>query len=222
MALITNLVAYYNLDSSWTDSLATYNATNTGSTITTGGIINSCANLSGSGQYFRSPAPIGTDGAISVWFKFTSFSDSMVLGLTDVGVSDYLRIRPFTNTDIQFTVKDDNVNAVVPALGTAWHQAIITWSSSVAWNAYLDGNLVGTGTGVKNPTIGFTIPFGVLSDGAGIWSTPFYFNGQLDEIGIWTRFLNATDVSELWNGGAGKTYPFVSAIPPRLMMMGVG
>lgn len=211
MALVDNLVAYYKLDTDWTDVLATYNATNTSSTITTGGIIGSCANLSGSGQYFRSPAPVGTNGAISVWFQFTSFVDSMVLGLSDVGVSDYLRIRPYTNTDIQFTVQDDNVNAVVPALGTTWHNAVITWSSSVAWKCYLDGNLVGTGVGVKNPTAAFTIPFGVLSDGASIWSSPFYFNGKLDEVGIWSRFLGATDVTELWNSGAGKPYPFTSA-----------
>ena len=34
-----------------------------------------------------------------------------------------------------------------------------------------------------------------------------YFNGKLDEVGIWSRDLSASEVTELYNAGAGLQYP---------------
>jgi hypothetical protein len=39
----------------------------------------------------------------------------------------------------------------------------------------------------------------------------FAFDGTLDEVGIWTKALNDTDVSTLYNGGIGLQYPFSAA-----------
>ena len=36
-----------------------------------------------------------------------------------------------------------------------------------------------------------------------------YYNGLADEIGIWERVLNSTEVSDLYNDGEGLPYPFV-------------
>ncbi len=36
-----------------------------------------------------------------------------------------------------------------------------------------------------------------------------YLNGALDEIGLWTRVLTSTEVTQLYNGGAGLAYPLV-------------
>jgi len=36
------------------------------------------------------------------------------------------------------------------------------------------------------------------------------FSGLIDELGRWNRTLSPTEVSDLWNGGAGLTYPFVA------------
>ena len=35
-----------------------------------------------------------------------------------------------------------------------------------------------------------------------------HFNGSIDEVGIWDRDLTASEITELYNAGAGKTYPF--------------
>lgn len=37
-----------------------------------------------------------------------------------------------------------------------------------------------------------------------------YWAGQLDEIGVWRRALTASEVSTLWNGGAGMSYDDMS------------
>ena len=38
--------------------------------------------------------------------------------------------------------------------------------------------------------------------------TPLEYNGKLSDVGIWTRVLNQTDITALYNGGAGIPYPF--------------
>ena len=43
------------------------------------------------------------------------------------------------------------------------------------------------------------------SRSSGAWNE---FEGEIDELGIWSRVLTADEVTELWNGGAGITYPF--------------
>ena len=39
------------------------------------------------------------------------------------------------------------------------------------------------------------------------------FNIQVDEIGIWTQALSTTDITQLYNGGAGLQYPFTTFTP---------
>jgi len=36
------------------------------------------------------------------------------------------------------------------------------------------------------------------------------FDGLIDEVGIWSRALNSTEVSELYNSGSGLAYPFTT------------
>ena len=39
-----------------------------------------------------------------------------------------------------------------------------------------------------------------------IWDTTNAFNGYIDEIGIWNRTLNDTEISWLYNSGDGLSY----------------
>ena len=45
-----------------------------------------------------------------------------------------------------------------------------------------------------------------------------YFDGLIDEVGLWRRVLTAQERTDLWNGGAGLTYPTGTApiitVPP--------
>lgn len=37
-----------------------------------------------------------------------------------------------------------------------------------------------------------------------------YFDGTIDEVAIWNRALSATEISELYNGGAGHSPLYVT------------
>lgn len=81
-----------------------------------------------------------------------------------------------------------------------WHHVVCT-ADATGLNIYVDG-VLGAFPGVP-PT------FGVPPN---TWT--FQIAGQtyapinVDEVGIWNRALTQADVTNLYNGGAGKTYPF--------------
>lgn len=53
----------------------------------------------------------------------------------------------------------------------------------------------------------------------------YYANAIIDEVGIWSKVLSSDEITELYNGGAGFTYPFVAAsatLARRRMMTGIG
>jgi hypothetical protein len=43
-----------------------------------------------------------------------------------------------------------------------------------------------------------------------------YFNGKIDEVGFWKRALSDQEVSYLYNGGVGLSYPFNQPVPSVL------
>jgi hypothetical protein len=47
-----------------------------------------------------------------------------------------------------------------------------------------------------------TLTVGARSSGSG------YFDGRVDEVGIWSRVLTASERTQLYNSGSGLTYPF--------------
>ena len=55
--------------------------------------------------------------------------------------------------------------------------------------------------GVGTSWINGTLNLGTVISGAG-----FDYKGQMDEIGFWTRTLNSSEITQLWNDGNGITY----------------
>lgn len=91
-----------------------------------------------------------------------------------------------------------------PATG-AWH-FIVAYHDSV-------GNVIGikVNDGAANTTAHTTGVFNSTSAFhlGGRAGTPSYHNGRMDEIGVVRRLLTGAEMTELYNAGSGKTYPFV-------------
>jgi hypothetical protein len=66
---------------------------------------------------------------------------------------------------------------------------------------YVDNILIGS---INDSSVGSSgIPFLIGSNG-----DTYTFPSSIDEVGVWNRLLSDQEVSDLWNGGAGLTYPF--------------
>ncbi len=83
-----------------------------------------------------------------------------------------------------------------------WHHVVLAWGEG-------DMELFVDGSGVGSDTI-----TGFDSDDNDYFTIGHYqrddandFVGLIDEIGVWNRTLNDTEISQLYNGGSGITYP---------------
>jgi hypothetical protein len=114
-----------------------------------------------------------------------------------------------TNGGPQFRVSDDdylelleqNISIIAstdPLTEGIWQHVAVTYNASGNYAFYVDGQLATSGTNDKTLVFSSTT-FGGKSDGE-------WFYGLMDEWGIWDVVKTASEISELYNGGAGKPY----------------
>lgn len=224
MALIDNCVAYWNMNET---SGTRDNATGTAAldlvdknTVSYGtGKIDNAADLErDNNEYFSiTNANAGTyfeglsEMSIFLWVKFESVATATR--------------EPFytswaSNSGTLFYKDDSDILSFIIGNGTPTFDSVSWAPSSSVWyhvgvtyNAgaikfYLDGTQLGadqSSTITTIPTTGNDVNIGKRTDSAA------YLDGLIDEMGIWQRALSAAEVTELYNGGAGLTYPFTAA-----------
>jgi hypothetical protein len=215
VSLLHQLLAYWKLDNnSWLDSSGngyalSYETSNP--TIGTG-IINGDAIFDGNGLY-NYPITQRSTISCSIWVKAVE-NDSgeyqAIVGNWDFdrgngdGLSWVVNIDPTGHALITTAHwSDQTVGSITSSstLQVGWNHICVTISP--AFNAiYLNG-VATTGSLPTMDLINNIIQVGFQSrDG-------LYFNGEIDEVGIWNKLLSQSDVIALYNAGAGKTYPFV-------------
>lgn len=90
--------------------------------------------------------------------------------------------------------------------GGAWHLVIGTYDGTNV-KIYVDGSMENSDTDAITGPIAYSTSenehFSIGRRRAGI-----YYTGYIDEPFIYNRALTQTEVTELWNSGTGKTYPF--------------
>lgn len=104
-------------------------------------------------------------------------------------------IRAFDNTAVNLA------SSVGWIASGAWHFCIAWWDGVNA-SIQIDNGVVDTLPWVKatkNDPVDFRI---------GRYGAVTYSDSNIDEVGFWKRVLTAPERAQLWNGGAGTTYPF--------------
>ena len=88
-----------------------------------------------------------------------------------------------------------------------WHHVVVTFDKGAASNnakIYMDGSLTAQGNDDTNtPTDGNSntvLTIGANAAGAG----GYFFPGTLDELAIWDKVLDSTDIGQLYNSGNGQ------------------
>lgn len=207
MALTDNLISYYNLDSNANDSVGGINGTVTTPANVAAKISNGY-DFNGSSDSITFAANWLTSGdwTISCWINpddVTQFGVIVVDRPTTAGPgviisAETINARWWTGTgnNIRMGVTGNILSA------STWQHIVVTYTSGTnTLLVYYNGSAVGTTN--SNNTSGITgRSFG---NGAGN-----YYKGILDEVGIWSRALDSSEVSTLYNSGSGLTYPFAA------------
>lgn len=156
----------------------------------------------------------GENYSVSVWFNITHIAgawDTIIMDRnTGNGAMSY-QIAIKDDGDLYWDAWDGAAGAPtitgnVTVTANEWHNAIVSVDDTTA-RLYLDNVLVGETSslvpGTERTTGGLTI---------GAWAsnapTQYWTNGTIDEIGIWSKALNVSEINSLYNGGTGRFYPF--------------
>jgi hypothetical protein len=149
---------------------------------------------------------------ISFWMKSTGVGTSLNPRIA----SRKLLLDYYTASDkisIEMRAATQNSLATSTTLTeNVWHHVVCTYDDAGDRQAriYVDGSLNVTG----NASVG-----GLLSQSSQILllakhsTQDNYFKGLLDELNIWNRVLDATEIAQLYNGGNGTAVQASPALP---------
>lgn len=205
MALTTNLVAYWKLDANsqdatgnghtGTDTAITYNPGN-------GKIIQGAGFDGSSSKITYGPFTFGITMSISFWLL--GLPSNGVFFMDSTGSRMYMWF-PGAAINTAWGGADSG-NITHSLSGGTWAHIVFT-TDGVNGQFYKNGITLGASMAFAPTSITSTVSrFGAnFSDTAGT-----FLNTPLDEIGIWNRALSSAEITQLYNGGSGLTYPFTA------------
>ena len=199
MSLIGKIVSYYNLNGNSNDSLSVSNGTDTSvsyvsAKISTGADLNGTTSKIDLNRTLHST----TAGSMSCWVKWDTLA---IISRPITDGAGYIFFDLNGTNKITFEIYYFGAYSIASSftatVGT-WYNLVGTWDGTDT-NFYIDGAFIGT----------VAIPGPQALDLLTLGSTPGYFlDGIVDEVGIWDAALTAGEVTTLYNGGDGLTYPF--------------
>lgn len=237
MAIVDNIVSYWKFDESSgnaSDSTASaYTLTNNGTITYVAGKINNCGDLeSGSSQYYGNTGG-GTTGlaltgdfSIGFWVNFESLPSSgntmWMFDKKSESNEDYSYYAVYLlNTAGTYSIKLRTTNGSATSnidVGVNWTPSTATWyyvvitrtSSGGSVSFFVNGSQQGSSqtgyNGALTGTSTLAFYYGRYKSGDGR-----YFDGKVDEAGIWSRVLSGAEITSLYNSGTGLSYPFANS-----------
>jgi hypothetical protein len=178
----------------------------------TAGKLSTGINFDGnSGDYVRIPRIIQDDFTIAFWMKTPSGASQPGCGIfyqgqglvnAEVGGVTGDFGTSFCGTGVSFGTGSPDVSVMSSASVNDgnWHSVVGTRVKSTgSLRLYIDGALAGTGTGgTQSLTAPSYITFGVIQTLIG------YFNGQMDDIAMWSVALTPAEVAIIYSRQAAK------------------
>jgi len=227
-SLDTNLNSYWKLDESSgnaSDSVGANTLTNTNTVTYESGKINNSALTNPTGtKYFTKTSPTGlpsgaTSHTINFWAKPRVTQSGSVPGVIAWGTeaTNQMAGLGFSNTGLYYLGYNNDAAVTYSYATGSWSMYTVTVDASTKKvNFYVDGALVGTEQTLTNtPNIGTS--FVVV--GAQRPGNLIIFDGNIDEVGIWGRILDISEIKALYNSGSGVQYNF-STLPSNIPYIG--
>ena len=213
----TNLTATFNspnVDLTWSasnsysdyivssDAIST-SGTNYGATTGVNGKIGSGWDFDGTNDYIDGTSVHFPNGrTVSVWtnVQLKNYGDI-------VGGINYGALTTYANGDL-YGFNGNNSGVLT---SNTWNHIVSTVDSSLAAVTYVNGAVVGTGT--MGYHMGTAQIYVIGATGGGSYPNSAKYNfidGVVDEMVMYNRALTSSEVSTLYNGGAGKTPDHIS------------
>ena len=224
MALSDSLAAYYALENV-NDSLGLNNLTNNATATFVSGKVGNAGNFVSASSQFLSHTDTATldmgdiDFTITAWARLAT-KPAAVMGVMGKSLA--------TGNQRGYSIQWDNVadrfRFVMSSDGTSTNQVIVVANNfgapstgtyyfiAARYNAATDTMSISINNGTPDT--------GTLAGGAFANTAAFelgravggnHWNGLIDEVGIWKRYLSNAEIALLYNSGSGRDYTYVSA-----------
>lgn len=232
MALRDNMVSWWELnETSGTrnDSHGTNHLTDNNTVLSGTGKQGNCADFESANAEYLSIADASQSGldnqtnmSFSWWMKLESDTDPVVMGKFATGSQAYwIQMQLGGTFKFMDSSEGDSCQISLADFTLAtWYHVVVTYAAGVV-KLYVNGSYVGTdnttNTSIPNTT-------GYFSIGRVEKYASNYYDGLIDEVGIWSRELTSGEVTTLYNSGNGLTYAQTgaTAIVPSMATLGVG
>ena len=195
--LDNNLIAYYSFDGSAEDQIGSNDGTIYGATSTSSGLINGAYSFDGTNDYISTGTSSSrqiTTGSISLWFYYSSVDSSyrkFYRYSKDSGSKDFFEMGHTNSNSLYIAIRDTTTNILnvtfsLPSTN-AWHHIVYT-SDSSGNKIYVDGTHITSLNYIDGSTstqafLGTASSTSEERIGSGYSDN--YWNGKIDELGIW-------------------------------------
>jgi trimeric autotransporter adhesin len=215
-ALLTSLISFWKLDESTgavrNDSFGSENLTNNNNVAQVSGKIGNASGFTAGSSMYLSHADDAALGCGDIDFSLACWVNPNALavnyGLFDKtlgGTNDY-RMGLSVGSTAYILCRNSLDTATASGTPTAgsWNLVVGVHDKT---NGFIRCSLnnsafVSVALGGANNTVASVFNIGAVA------STTQFMDGSIDAAGLWKRALTQTDVTLLWNGGAGREYPF--------------
>jgi len=212
------LVSHWTGDNTPNDSVGSNHGTlNGGMGYNSSGKIGQAFSLDGTDDYVNAPdsasLDVGTDYTKHVWFKADVVSGTKAIflqGDDDLqGGNNYMRVN---SSVLSYGVRASGTITGPTTLSTdIWYQGCLTYDGGTI-RLYLDGSEEVSGTTTINMNADSRIAIGA-------WVNPVdhnphaccYFDGLIDDAGLWDEALTADEVKSLYGVGNDATLAYGAA-----------
>lgn len=224
MSLATSLAAYYSLENA-NDSLALNNLTNNATVTFVAGKVANAANFVSASSQFLSHADTATldmgdiDFTFTVWARLAT-KPAAIMGI----VSKYTTTGNQRSYSVQWDNTSDRFRFIMSSDGGTTNQTVLSATTFGApstatyyfiacrYNAATDTMSISVNSGAPDTA---NLAGGAFASTAafqvGAQNSANFWNGLIDELGIWKRLLSDAEITDLYNAGSGRDYAYIAA-----------
>jgi len=205
MALKDNLTSYWSLQGNSNDSAGTQNGTDTSISYSTSyGKIDQGASFNGSTSLISKTStnlPSGSSArTVSLWIYRTGTEGTVFFYGTAVAGGMIAINLNATGLNCFGNTGTYDITTTTTISSSTWYHIVFTNDGTTS-RLYKNASETGNKAITYSTTASSELQMG---NGTPWASTPW--TGYIDEVGVWTRALSGSEITELYNSGSGKSY----------------